>query len=181
MIKINGTREIKLLPSIRDINAKNISFGNEFAELTEDISKTLGKPQLRFTDVSDNKEYYIREIFTRPIDEVVYDNTFEIGQISSSYNIPKNFNGIIKIEIHTYGEYDEGGGAYNVNTSNGYVGIISPNSPTRLLSKNVSDFIGEVFVTGEVRRTFETSHSGDITYGWARTNVKITLTGDIEI
>lgn len=62
-IKIGDTREIDLLDSINDENAINFKVGNKFAELTENIVKTKGSPQLKFTNLSNNKEYYIREKF----------------------------------------------------------------------------------------------------------------------
>jgi len=62
-IKIEDTREINLLDSINNENAINFKVGSKFIELTEDIKKTKGSPQLSFTRLSDNKIFYIKELF----------------------------------------------------------------------------------------------------------------------
>lgn len=60
-IVIDDTREIELLDAVKNPDAINFKFGDKFAELTNDLSKTNGSPQLKFS--KDSNEYYIREIF----------------------------------------------------------------------------------------------------------------------
>jgi len=60
-IKIGDTRKIELLDAIRDSLKENIKIGNNYAELTSDISKTKGTPLLKFEKEGDIK--YIREKF----------------------------------------------------------------------------------------------------------------------
>ena len=60
-IKIGNTREIELLDAIKNPSAINFKVGNKYAELTDDITKTNGSPQLKFS--KNGNEYYIREKF----------------------------------------------------------------------------------------------------------------------
>lgn len=61
--KNNSTREIELLPSIKNPDAFHFKFGNEYAELTTDLSKTNAGKKLKFIEIATNKEYYIKEKF----------------------------------------------------------------------------------------------------------------------
>lgn len=60
-IKIGDTRKIELLDAIKNPSAINFKIGDKYAELTDDITKTNGSPQLSFT--KDGVISYIREIF----------------------------------------------------------------------------------------------------------------------
>lgn len=60
-LKINDNRYINLLTEIKTPEAKYIKIGNYFGELTDDISKTNGKPTLCFS--KNNSKNYIREKF----------------------------------------------------------------------------------------------------------------------
>ena len=85
-IKIGDTREIELLDAIKNPSAINFKIGDKYAELTTNIGKTNGSPQLKFS--KDGNGYYIREIFQ------VSGNFYGPSTMVSgtSYNVTNKFS-----------------------------------------------------------------------------------------
>ena len=182
-IKIGDTREIELLDAIKNPSAINFKVGNKYAELTDDITKTNGSPQLKFS--KNGNEYYIREIFTIPVNKSIFSKTYTVSEgsgyasFSGSVTITTPFTG----RITASGSYDS-----HEDNSSSYITVSNVGSKTGIRKsgysfyKDVIDFTGTLNISGRVYRSWTTGGGDDPrTYYYGATlSVNIKLVGDEE-
>jgi len=179
-IKIGNTREIELLDAIKNPSAINFKVGNKYAELTDDITKTNGSPLLKFS--KNGNEYYIREIFTVPINEVVLQKDYNASggsdfliRASFSYTVPRKFTGTIKLSAKHTVQYSDRPGYSEITGDMGTIPSIALGQ-TKTLTKDVYDFLDTLNISVMYGR----SETWDNDRGWGNIHIEIKLIGEIE-
>lgn len=184
--KDNSTREIELLSSIKNPDALNFKFGNEYAELTADLNKTNIGKKLKFTKIATNKEYYIREKFTIPINKTIYIKSFSNGgsqgNVGGSFNfsIKKQFTGTMKITLSLYYSRGRRYGSTTISVAN--IGNYSNwSTSNKIINKQLNNSKETFKGSYTIVPCWDELNHDRKRYGTSTASIKVELIGEEEV